>query len=84
MCGLALQTDSNLLILGRVNGLDAYAHNIEEMRKAYPAFVCLNAFQAQFVGMKAGSAAVNGDRSMKKRVLIAVTNRMSAGTGQTG
>jgi len=51
---IALQTDSNLLILGRVNGLDAYAHNIEEMRKAYLTFVCLNAFQAEFVGMKAG------------------------------
>lgn len=51
---LALQNDDNLTVLARVNGLDAYAQDIEEKRKAYLSFVCLNAFQAEYLGMKAG------------------------------
>jgi hypothetical protein len=51
---LALQTDDNLLTLAHVNGMDAYAENVGGMRKAYLTFVCLNAFQAEFLGVKAG------------------------------
>jgi hypothetical protein len=51
---LALQTDDNLLTMGHVNGLDVYARSTAELRKAYLTFVCLNAFQAEFLGAKAG------------------------------
>jgi hypothetical protein len=51
---LALQSDDNLAIVTRVIGLEGYAHNVEEMRKVYLTFVCMNAFQAEFLGMKAG------------------------------
>ena len=51
---LALQTDDNLMMMGHVNGLDLYARSGAELRKVYLTFVCLNAFQAEFLGAKAG------------------------------
>jgi len=51
---LALQSDENLLTMGRMNGLDVYVRSTVELRKAYLAFVCMNAFQAEFLGVRAG------------------------------
>jgi hypothetical protein len=51
---LALRTDENLMMMSQLNGLDQYAGSNTELRRVYLTFVCFNAFQAEFLGAKAG------------------------------
>jgi len=51
---LALSTDENLVMMGQLNALDLYARSSTELRRVFLTFVCFNAFQAEFLGAKAG------------------------------